>query len=296
VAPPKSAAPERVERPAPAWAAHAKKLTQSHLRAERSFLAELQRAARAATTALLADLALSDGFAFEVAAVRRAAARMLDTIQHAAVTGRDGAEKASLDRMAEEWDTVRQKVSKAGYADPGELPWHHLRAKTTEQDKAAAETVARSFSAAWGAAVGAALRTADGDDANPGPAAKRAADSQDYRLERIAATETSRAMADARDDAEDFIEETYSEEEWFPLLLMRWDASLDRAVCRICEDMNGRVHIFGRDYKDGNEPGHVHTCCRCGEHTVMLPIPHSVDVEDLDETELLSLELENDAA
>jgi len=270
----------------------AARLNRAHLLAEDAFLHGLLAAAKTATTTLLADLALAPDTHNAIAAVRRASASTAMLVTASIEAGRDGAEQASLDRLGAEWNLVRKKVTGAGHPDPGALPTHHLRAKTSQDDKAAAELVGQSYGSAWGSSVLAAVKKARDADESGATAARDAGEALDYRLERIAATETSRAMADARDDAEDYIAEQYGETDWFPALLMRWDAELDRVVCRLCEDMAGRVRVLGFDFKDGNEPGHVHASCRCDQHLITLPIPLHVDPAELDETELLSAELE----
>ncbi len=182
------------------------------------------------------------------------------------------AERAALTAFTLEWDAARAAVQRVGHPDPGPLP---RLATTTSTDRAAAHAAAGSLAAAWLIATTSAVRVAASAD-EPLPAAVHAAAlAQDFRVRRVATTETARATTDARDEGAGWVEEQHREASWFPLLLKSWDATLDRRTCPRCSALHGITRPFGLPFPGGAEPGHLHPGCRCLSATLLLPIPRA---------------------
>lgn len=89
---------------------------------------------------------------------------------------------------------------------------------------------------------------------------KESVEALQYRLDRIAATESSQAFNAAK------IEEVEVRAEASGILLFKsWNAELDACpYCKDLEDANQEVPI-GESYSGGAEPGSVHPNCRCSE-------------------------------
>lgn len=76
-----------------------------------------------------------------------------------------------------------------------------------------------------------------------------------YRLETIAATESSSSYNEGRDIAA----ELYNGDK---TLLKVWDSSMDRGTCGVCADADGETVAITDSFANGN-PGDVHPNCRC---------------------------------
>lgn len=181
------------------------------------------------------------------------------------------AKTTSLDRLAVEWDRVRAGIAaaKAG-PDPGLIG---AAPEVTPTDSAAAESSASSFSSAWlTASAGLVWRWAENDNANAVQVYADSVKLLDGRIRRIAATETARAFADARDEGMGWVAERYEGERWYPALFKVWNAENDRKRCPVCADLHGTIRPFGIPFPDGQEPGYVHPFCRCTPTTIFIPI------------------------
>jgi SPP1 gp7 family putative phage head morphogenesis protein len=95
----------------------------------------------------------------------------------------------------------------------------------------------------------------------------------DYRLRRIAATETARAFNDER------LAETRAHHEPRAGVFKVWSAVLDRRTCAYCFDRDGRT--FELEAKVGESPP-VHVCCRCVWEFVWVPHPERLEDIGLD--------------
>ncbi len=74
-----------------------------------------------------------------------------------------------------------------------------------------------------------------------------------YRLEMIAATESSKAFNEGRTVVSDQVEfDAYK----------RWDATMDTRTCAICADADGEIVSINEQFING-EPGSTHPNCRC---------------------------------
>lgn len=148
--------------------------------------------------------------------------------------------------------SARQKAAQAAYAtviieaklsEPLSEPDDNL------DDEGRALAVGFSYAAAWLQAALAAVVLGM-------PDLKRTTKRVDYRLEAIATTEVSEAYSAA----------ALAQYELLPdkdIFYKRWDATLDKKVCKPCEDHNGEEVPVHKEFKDGDVPGDFHPRCRC---------------------------------
>jgi len=92
------------------------------------------------------------------------------------------------------------------------------------------------------------------------------------RLTRIAATEIPRAYNAAHDEGAGWVAERHKDASWLPLVVKRWDATLDRKTCPVCRDMDGRIALLGMSFSSGRIPGFVHRHDRCQDSIIALPL------------------------
>lgn len=280
------AAPTAATQPGPEWDRLAARSRSTLVRQERLALSSLRTAVKAATGPAL--LALSRLPTAEpratadagIALLRAAAPRLVKGFAAALLARRLDTKRAAVGRVSDEWRAVRAAVRARGYADPGALG--EAGTKATHTDHAAVESTSGSYAAAWQSATADALWTwaaAPGDGQGPADAAAAAEEAQDYRVRRIATTDTAQAYADARDEATDAAARRHPDATWIPAVLKRWDATLDRRVCARCRALDGVLRPLGVDFPGGRDPGHVHPGCRCDSHLVFIPlrIPHDSD-------------------
>lgn len=205
------------------------------------------------------------------AAVRTGIVDVRTTIAWATLTGRLEVKRVSLDRLTVEWARVRNEIAALGLDAPGALLPGVVQAP---EDDAAGELAGQSLATAWGQATLAAIwRWQDADDRRGLPGV--AVDAQarlDGRVRRVAATEAARAFADARDEGMGWVAEQHGDATWFPALLKVWDATLDRKVCQVCDDLDGTERPWGVAFPDDHEPGYEHPFCRCITGTTFLPV------------------------
>lgn len=128
----------------------------------------------------------------------------------------------------------------------------------TLEDTVRAQAIASGLSRRWVKFV------AEGDSIREATEAVRS------RVNIIAATETSQAFNDERDFELREFERTTS---WAPFLMKEWDATLDRKVCPICDELDGTRKPLGFSFPEGALPGAVHPRCRCVVVTTLLPLP-----------------------
>jgi len=90
------------------------------------------------------------------------------------------------------------------------------------------------------------------------------------RLDTIAATETVTAlMASKHKTAMSAYRDS-------PVVMLeRWNAILDKAVCDVCKAMDGKTVQMGHAFEGGLRPGWVHPRCRCFStyEAKALPVP-----------------------
>lgn len=180
-------------------------------------------------------------------------------VSSAVADGRREAKRVALERL----DAELRKVTGPLGVVLGDSP----------EDLAEAELAGSAYAVAWGAAAVAMVwrwqdTSAPSAAAIPGDAADR----NDHRLRRIAATENAKAFQDAREEGTDWVAEQHGEATWFPGMFKQWDATLDRGTCGVCRDLDGQIRPFGFDFEGGQEPGYVHPMCRCVEAVVFVPL------------------------
>lgn len=273
--------------PGPEWDRLAARSRSTLVRQERMALRALRSAVtRSTAPALLALSRLPASDRREtaeagIALLSAAAPRLSKSFRAALTTRRADTKGAAVARLADEWRLARAGVRAAGFPDPGALP--AAGRALTATDRAAVESTAGAYVAAWQSATSDALwswAVAD-DGTGPADAASLAQEGQDYRVRRIATTDTAQAYADARDEATDAAARRHPDATWLPAVLKRWDATLDRRACARCRALDGSLRVIGLDFAGGRDPGHVHPGCRCSSHLVFIPlrIPHDSTAE-----------------
>lgn len=282
---------KKVKELPPDWAKSARAAIVARVAAEALALAALERALKHQVQQLALEFARVHATDRRRAAdtaigiVSRALDRMRAALTDATFLGRAATRHASLTRFRAEWQLVRADVDALGLEPPADLP--HLALHGPE-DQAQANLAGQSLAAAWGHHVIAAVyRWAAKDDGALIDAALSSEQATAPRLGRVASTETSRAFTDAREEGMGWAAVEYGDDLWFPGLFKSWDATLDKRVCRVCEDLDGKVALYGTDFEDGAEPGYVHPGCRCVVSTVFLPVfvpaEETVPAHDVDD-------------
>ncbi len=250
----------------PAWAALHRKSAAALLSAERRALEQLRvtaagvihEAADAAEAAAAHDPKHRRLFA--IAATKRAMVRLSATLETALAASRHQARVASLGRLSAELDLLRRQLVAAGIHEAPRVP--HL--SDSAEDGPAAHAAAASYTAAWGtAAVAAILAWERRTDLSLAAALRRTIPANDYRIRRIATTETARAFNDEHDEGVGYVATESKGAIWLPGLFRRWDATLDRVTCPICARLDGEIVMVGRSFSGGLVPGYVHPHCRC---------------------------------
>lgn len=267
--------------PTPAEERLSRRATASLIRAESTTLRALREASAGVVSALLVELASirsdQDRRAVAEQAMRRVYATlgpMRDAIARATVRGKDNAETAALAQFDAQWEHVRKVVLEASGEDPGApvaAPW-------SGRKEAAGALVGQSYSAAWGATVLASINQWQASD-KPAEAvvgvAKTASKATDYRLRNIATSETTREFSDAFEGAATATLRTHTERNWYAAIFKQWDASADKATCKVCAGLAGSIRPIGIGYPGGASPGYVHPGCRC--FSVIIVIPTRID-------------------
>ncbi len=135
-------------------------------------------------------------------------------------------------------------------------------------DRDRASRVGQAYAQAW---LASALGRLNDPDKAAGAFGGAARD-QRFRIEMVAATETSQAFNAERDEAAtDYVQR--QDGNIAPLLLKTWDATLDRATCSTCKGLDGTIRPWGFDFPGFAVPGDVHPRCRCIEGFFFVPIP-----------------------
>lgn len=237
------------------------------LRAER----DTPRALREATEAALQRLQQAGENARDPVAARRyllaaggaVADQLRSELQSAVRQGRHAAREAAYQRLVAEFAAAAKELR----FDPPSLP---VMGRAPEDD-ALSESAAEALVAPWRAAVTVAVVRWEGTTPL-GRDLRAASSAQAHRLERTAATEIPQAYNAAHDEGAGWVAEQHQEARWLPLLVKRWDATLDRRACERCRAMDGRYTVIGTRFKDRLLPGFIHPRCRCVEAIIPLPL------------------------
>ncbi len=190
-----------------------------------------------------------------------AVARDLETHLAAVLAGiRETARDAGHLTLAREVTAIRE----AGADLRGDLQ----PAGMSQADRDRAAQVAGSFAAAWLASSTARLASPE----TAADALRGGARDQRFRVEMVAATETSQAFnAERENETTEYVQRQSSD--LAPLLLKTWDATLDRATCSTCKGLDGTIVPWGFSFPGFAVPGDIHPRCRCIEGMLFLPIP-----------------------
>lgn len=99
------------------------------------------------------------------------------------------------------------------------------------------------------------------DDVGERAARREAAQEVEYRLDRVAATETPGAFNEARRET---IRASVKQADVDPASVVRvWRCEAD--ACEVCQTYDGETAPLNGRYSHGHEPGAVHPRCRCSE-------------------------------
>lgn len=231
-------------------------------RAVSAALATLQRAAERATTP-------EDTRRLLLQAAHGAAQALRQAVAHAVLQGRSRARRDAVRRLAAELDAAARELTIPALQTP---PVGHDSAEDEHHAAAAAD----SITAAWRASV--VLVASRPDEGQIAARLRTASDAQRPKLARIAATEIPRAFNAAHDEGAGWVADRYKDATWLPLVAKRWDATLDRKVCRTCDDMDGALAIIGTSFSGSVRPGDPHPHCRCVESVLALPVHMRGDI------------------
>jgi hypothetical protein len=102
---------------------------------------------------------------------------------------------------------------------------------------------------------------------------KTASDAVSYRVDTIAATETSTAFETEHQRQAAHLQRASRETQWLAAVVKVWDSTLDTRLCSVCSSSTGEVRPLGIDFSSGT-PGHAHPRCRCRSAIFVLPGTH----------------------
>lgn len=202
-------------------------------------------------------------------AIRKATAALHGRVEHTVRLGRQEARLSSLRRLRVELDLLRSQLTDYGFG-PESHPSDPPLSKS-DHDAAFAHQTGMSFASAWSAvALGSTLQWAEDPSKSLPAAIRRTATLTDYRLRRIATTDTARAFNDEHDEGVGYVV-GQTKATWLGAVFKRWDATLDRRICNVCKALDGQIVLVGREFRSGEVPGEVHVCCRCLDSLIFIP-------------------------
>lgn len=82
-----------------------------------------------------------------------------------------------------------------------------------------------------------------------------------YRAERLVRTELMSAYNQQHRESIEHLDAQREPGE--PRIAQQWDASLDKRVCRVCRDLDGKTAYPGKTFSGGYLAPPAHPCCRC---------------------------------
>ncbi len=231
------------------------------LQRERRTVRALLRAERATLRALRAAVApVAARAALAVSGVRVDTRDAMVAVRRATPAMREATERALLDARA----AARRAARQGGSSPARGRVTHH------EVVSAAAHAAASSYAAAWGAAAMAGVLARE-EEGKRGFAPAFSPAPLDYRLRRIAATETARAFNAER------VADTRARFGQSAGVFQVWSAVLDRSTCAYCFDRDGRTVALHDGFGEAL-PAHVN--CRCVWEFIY--VPHPERLEDIE--------------
>ena len=260
----------------PTWA-RINRATANHLlRAEASTLADLRSHLRRATKTVAYAVGTGNasgagGQLVLLGSIQAAAGPLADGVVGAIQAGRARARRLAGTRLDVELSAV-ESMTGVSIARP---------APAQAADDGSARRIAGTFTTGWARAVSVDFTATD---ITPTKITK-ASTEQDFRLRRIAATENARAYSEAHAVAAHTVAARHRGQPWARGVFRRWDAILDKHVCKVCRAMDGQMVPWGTAFAHNYEPGSVHPCCRCFDTILGLraemPAPEPVPVTDV---------------
>jgi hypothetical protein len=239
---------------------------------EKRALTQLRREVRT----VLGDLSLTIGGAavareqpgarvFVISAIGAATRDAGERVSRAITEARSDARRVALERISAELGSIGLSTAPLARSDGAE-------------DVGIGQFAGGSFASAWGASM---MREvlAWADDPKRTPKLSAANDALDYRLARLAATEVASAYNDEHAEA---ALEVAKVPAWRGRLFRRWEAMLDRRLCKVCKAMDGQVVPVDASFTLRREPGLVHPMCRCIEilvgddQPIAMPVPVTI--------------------
>lgn len=135
-------------------------------------------------------------------------------------------------------------------------------------DQHQASSSAASLAAQWRGRATAEVLKASRTEGDVADAIERVTAALDPSIERTAITEVAQAWNDEKVEAiEEAIEEDEELADAIAILgggiVRRWDAILDRRTCAECSAHDGEIAPIGGRFTGGDEPGFLHSRCRC---------------------------------
>lgn len=201
--------------------------------------------------------------------IRTARQTMANAVASQVLESRKAARQVALDRLSAELEQIATELGRAGYDVALAAP----RQSDGIEDAAIADAAGASFTSAWASRMlSLVMKWADDPHDMLAAQSRTVIQDLDFRIDRIATTETARAYNDEHDEGVGYAFKDLRDAEWLSAVLKRWDSTLDRATCEICRGHDGELAAVGFDFDGSDEPAEVHANCRCMDQLVFLPV------------------------
>lgn len=264
--------PEKLARVPPAWAKLHTQSQRALVRAEAKALGTMRASAKAVHSHVVAQLATAPNHIHAIGAVRSARSHIARAVSNSVFQARSNARDAAQVRLAAELEQLHKELHRLGIERPDLI----VQRSDGAEDSAIAVMLGESYGSAWAAAMLVViLRWERQDKASRGslPGQARVVLEQiDFRIRRIAATETARAFNNEHDEGVGYVAAQHKGSRWIAGLFKRWDAMFDRRVCATCRGHDGELALVGTSFTHDDRPAEVHAICRCLDSLVFLPL------------------------
>lgn len=239
------------------------------LRAEMVAANKLRSTVRAEHNAAVTNIVGAWDKQTPIVAIRNSRNTMSASIASSVLESRKRARQVALDRLKSELDQISKQLGRAGYDNVAlQLPPQ----SDGVEDGALADAIGASFTSAWAVQMlSLVMKWADDPHDMLAAQSRDVLRALDFRIDRIATTETARAYNDEHDEGVGYAFKDQQDAEWLPAVLKRWDSTLDRAVCSTCKDHDGELEPIGIKFDNDDEPAEVHANCRCQDQLIFLP-------------------------